>query len=85
MNVQTPSYLRVAVSVPVRGTFFYATPEDLAPMVRVGCRLLVPFGNRKVTGYVLEEIPDVPDRDLRELIDILDLEPLFLQQMVPFF
>ena len=85
MNDQTPSCLRVAVSVPVRGTFFYATPEDLAPMVRVGCRVLVPFSNRKVTGYVLEEIFDVPERDLREIVDILDIEPLFLEQMVPFF
>jgi len=54
------------------------------PMVRVGCRVLVPFSNRKVTGYVLEEISDVPERDLREIVDILDIEPLFLEQMVPF-
>ena len=85
MNDKRPVYLRVAVAIPVKGTFFYAAPEALAPMVRVGCRVLVPFSNRKVTGYVLEKVPDFPDRNLKEIIDVLDVDPLFLEQMVPFF
>ncbi|MBW2049007.1 MAG: primosomal protein N' [Deltaproteobacteria bacterium] len=85
MDIRSPSCIRVAVSLPVRGTFFYRVPGDLGSMVRVGSRVTVPFGSRKVTGYVLERVPRVPDRDLREIIDLLDIEPLFQEQMVPFF
>ncbi|NQU12919.1 MAG: hypothetical protein HQ561_02175, partial [Desulfobacteraceae bacterium] len=46
--------LRIAVNVPVDGTFYYAVPEDLRSGANVGCRVLVPFKNRKVMGYILE-------------------------------
>ncbi|MBC8421171.1 MAG: primosomal protein N' [Pseudomonadota bacterium] len=87
MTSQKPKHLRVAISAPVKGTFFYAVPKGLAPTVWVGCRVLVPFNNRKVTAYVLEEIPgpDLSDQNLKEIVDILDAEPLFLRQTVPFF
>ena len=75
----------MAVPVPVKGTFFYAVPEGLASIVRVGCRALVPFNNRRVTGYILDIIHEPPDRDLREMEDILDEEPVFPPHMVPFF
>ncbi|MBW1782259.1 MAG: primosomal protein N' [Deltaproteobacteria bacterium] len=77
--------LRVALSLPVRGTFLYAVPEDMGSAVRVGCRIIVPFNRRTVTGYVLEILPRLPDQELKEAIDILDEEPIFLQKMVPFF
>ncbi len=77
--------VRVALSVPVRGSFDYAVPEGLAPAVQVGCRVLVPFNRRKVTGYVLETRTQSSDRKLKETIDILDVGPVFLPKMVPFF
>ena len=79
------SCLRIAVSVPVKGTFSYTVPESLRPKARVGCRALVPFRNRKVTGYILERIPLNNDQDLKEILEVLDPEPLFHMQLVPFF
>ena len=43
----------VAVPVPVRSTFTYRVPPALARRVRVGSRVLVPFGSRLLTGYVV--------------------------------
>jgi len=77
--------LRVALSVPVKETFLYAVPEGLGPATQVGCRVLVPFNRRNVTGYVLETLPPSPDRELKEIIDIIDPEPVFLHKLVPFF
>jgi len=79
------STVRVAVAVPVKGTFSYSLPETLRGLVKPGCRILVPFNNRKVTGYVLEKGGDVPDLDLKDVIDILDIDPIFLPHMIPFF
>ena len=77
--------IRVAVTVPVRDTFSYLVPEQLSPGIRVGCRVLVPFKKRKVTGYVLERIQENDDIELKAVLDVLDSEPLFPQKMVPFF
>ena len=67
--------LRVALSIPIRGTFDYALPQGLVSAAQVGCRALVPFNRRKVIGYVLETFSQSPDRELKETIDILDTEP----------
>ena len=78
------SCLRIAVSAPVKGTFSYAVPKSLASKAHVGCRALVPFNNRKVTGYILESIPRDREQGLKEVLDILDQEPLFHVQLIPF-
>lgn len=76
--------LRIAVSVPVKGTFFYAVPDGLASKAKVGCRALVPFKNRNVTGYILERIPQAQVKDLIEILEVIDPEPIFPQPLVPF-
>jgi primosomal protein N' (replication factor Y) len=77
LNDDNLSCLKIAVSVPVKGTFFYTVPESLEPQALVGCRVLVPFRNRKVTGYILEKSRAVHVLDMKEILDILDAEPLF--------
>ncbi len=54
--------------------------------IPIGKRVLVPLGNRRVTGYVLGLLPeeDVGYR-LREVLEILDPEPLFPANLIPFF
>jgi primosomal protein N' (replication factor Y) len=79
------SCVSIAVSAPVREPFSYAVPEGLRSLVRIGSRVLVPFNRRRITGYVLEEIPETPDLTLKEIEDVLDPKPLFHPQMVPFF
>lgn len=75
----------MALPVPVTGTFDYKVPPDLCRAARVGCRVLVPFHRRKVTGYIMEILSQTSDRDLKEVADILDAEPVFPPKMVPFF
>ena len=77
--------LSIAVSAPVKETYRYAVPEDLRSLVSTGSRVLVPFKNRPVTGYVLEEVFEKPEYDLKEIEDLLNPEPLFPPPMIPFF
>ncbi len=66
----------VALAVPVRTTFAYAIPRRLAARVRPGCRVVVPFGARLLTGVVVGLDPaDAPD-DLKPLRSVVDPEPL---------
>jgi primosomal protein N' (replication factor Y) (superfamily II helicase) len=77
--------LEIAIALPVWGTFTYRVPPELLPAVVSGRRVLVPFGPRRVTGYVLGTAEESPSTELKAIIDVLDAERLFTEDMVPFF
>ena len=78
--------LEVAVAAPLWQTLTYLCPDDEAGQVPLGKRVLVPLGNRRVTGYVLGLLPEEDvGYKLRLVIEILDSEPLFPASLVPFF
>ena len=81
---KSPCCARIAVARPVKGTFHYRIPPEQAGAARVGCRALVPFRNRTVTGYILERVTAPEDRDLKDVLEIIDPEPLFNDRLVPF-
>jgi primosomal protein N' (replication factor Y) len=78
-------HARVAVALPVAETFLYAVPDLLASKASVGSRVAVPFRRRTLTGYIIAKEPADPEMDLKEVIEILDGEPLFHEPLVPFF
>lgn len=46
-------FAEVILPLPLEGTFSYSIPESLQPLVKVGQRVAVPFGKRKLyTGIV---------------------------------
>jgi primosomal protein N' (replication factor Y) len=72
-------YASVAVPRPVRRLFTYAVPPALAQRCRRGVRVLVPFGRRKLTGYLLSlsgSPGDAAGVPLRPLEAVLDPEPV---------
>lgn len=78
-------HIRVAVALPVHDTYTYSVPAPLIPNAQIGKRVIVPFGNRRITGYTIG--PDEsPARDkVKSILDVIDPEPLFPQSMLPFF
>ncbi|MBU4185863.1 MAG: primosomal protein N', partial [Proteobacteria bacterium] len=80
-------YIDVAIALPVYNTFTYQIPENLSKFISVGKRVLVPFGKRKVTGYILGpgEKTRRSEIEIKPILDILDEKPLFPSSIVPFF
>ncbi len=72
--------LRVALALPLMRFFDYLLPDDLAAVpYEIGCRVLVPFGNRKVVGIVVG-FPDESEIDankLKPIIAYLDKTTIF--------
>lgn len=66
----------VAVPVPVHGTFAYRIPPALAPRVRRGARVLVPFGSRLLTGFVVGFDPSDAPTELKFVHSLVDEIPL---------
>ncbi|MBT8371049.1 MAG: primosomal protein N', partial [Deltaproteobacteria bacterium] len=83
--IKPETNIEVAVALPVHGTFSYAVPNSISFLIEPGKRILVPFGRRRVTGYVLGTSTHNIDKPLKKILDILDDEPLFAANMVPFF
>jgi primosomal protein N' (replication factor Y) len=81
--------LEVAVAAPLWQTLTYLfgdDNDDSAGVIPVGKRVLVPLGNRRVTGYVLGLLPEEDvGYKLRAVIEVLDPEPLFPVNLIPFF
>ncbi len=78
----------VAVELPLDGTFVYSVPVGLS--VAVGSRVLVPFGRRRITGYVVGlraalDIEGLKESAVKEILDSLDSAPLFGVKRLKFF
>ncbi len=67
---------QVAVPIPVFRSFSYSIPESMQEGLVPGCRVLVPFGNRFVTGMIvsLEQREVTPG--IKEIREVLDRQPL---------
>ena len=79
------SYVDIAVTLPLKETYSYGIPEHLISLAEIGRRVRVPFRNREVIGYILEKKTGNHMDDLKDILDVLDAEPLFSENLVPFF
>lgn len=64
--------------------FHYAVPEQLQPMLQLGHRVLVPFGSRRLTGFVVavDVRPDPSIKDVKAIHELMDEEPLLNQDQI---
>ena len=76
MQIPLHHIVEVAIPLPLEGSFHYQVPERLVPLAVPGKRVLVPFGRRKITGYLLGEA-EPSGAELKEVLEVLDDEPLF--------
>lgn len=76
--------VQVAVALPLLETYTYRAPAALG--LTLGHAVLVPFGGRKVTGYVIGPgDPAVPADKLKGVERLLDQEPAFDAGQLAFF
>ncbi len=71
-----PAYCDVSLPVPLDQPFTYSLPETLRHRVLPGCRLIVPFGSRKLAGIVLRCHGDTPAINTRSALRLVDAEPV---------
>ncbi|MCU0561353.1 MAG: primosomal protein N' [Desulfobacterales bacterium] len=79
------SAVEVAVAMPVHATFTYRVPRELGPAVSAGMRVLVPFGHRRATGYVLGPAPADERQQIKPILSVMDSRPIFPAEMIPLF
>jgi primosomal protein N' (replication factor Y) len=79
-------YAEVVLSLPVSQAFTYSIPESLSAKALVGSRVLVPFGQRIMTGFIvrLGKKRQSTDIKLKEIVEVLDEEPVFASSFLSF-
>jgi primosomal protein N' (replication factor Y) len=67
------SFVEVAVGLPIRRTFAYEVPEPMRPLALPGKRVLVPFGRRFLSGFVIAPAQNLPaDKRILPIRQVLD-------------
>ncbi len=76
-------YADVSLPVPLHHAFTYRLPLTLEHRAQPGCRVLVPFGARKLTGMVLR-VHDVAvaGQETREVLRLVDEDPVLDQTLL---
>jgi primosomal protein N' (replication factor Y) len=75
-------YCDVSLPVPLDQPFTYSLPDTLRHRVRVGSRLIVPFGTRKLTGVILRCHDDPPAVAARDALRLIDSEPVLSAELM---
>lgn len=83
-----PQFAELALPLPLRQTFTYRLPEHIRENIKIGSRLLIPFGKRNITGYTVElhetldEALGIEDSQLKDALELLDEEPLLTEEIL---
>ncbi|WP_249869833.1 primosomal protein N' [Oceanobacillus saliphilus] len=76
---------KVIVDVPASSTnqtFDYMIPEKFMDMLSVGMRVIVPFGPRKIMGFVVDITSESSFSKLKDIIDVLDVTPVLTEELL---
>lgn len=78
-------YAGIVVDLPLKKVdrpFDYKIPERLRGKIQVGSHVLVPFGPRKIEGFVVELKTEAEVGDAKEIARLLHDYPLFDENML---
>ena len=79
-------YIKVLVELSafnIDKTFTYLVPDNLKSQIKVGIRVLVPFGFQKLEGFVLEISDEASnDYEIKEIISVVDSEVILTDELL---
>jgi len=81
-------YIDVILPLPLKASFTYAVPVDWSEQIRIGMRVVVPFGKKKMYTAIVSIIhthkPELP-YEIKEIICLLDAEPILRYPQLKFW
>ena len=77
-------FAHVALPIPGEEYYTYKVPERLSEGALLGKRVLVPFRNRRLIGFIVGFGTEPTEFKLRDILDVIDEEPLFNEKRLEF-
>ncbi|CUB20311.1 Primosomal protein N' [Bacillus safensis] len=64
--------------------FDYRVPDRFKDLVKAGMRVVVPFGPRKIQGFVtkVKDETDIKTGNIKEIVDLFDLSPVLTDELL---
>ena len=80
-------YVDVILPLPLANTFTYSVPDEWADLVRIGMRVVVPFGKKKMFTAVVYLIHSVKPTvyDAKDILCLLDNAPILRHPQMKFW
>jgi primosomal protein N' (replication factor Y) len=87
MLIVAPKYVDVILPLPLGNTFTYSVPDEWADMARIGMRVVVQFGKKKMYTGVIHLVHTVPPTvyKAKDIICLLDNEPILRRPQMKFW
>lgn len=77
-------YAQVILPLAVEGIYTYRLPGPPEGRIVPGCRVLVPFGKKRIYTAVVHSLADAPPEGIRtrEVLEVLDTDPAVKRQQL---
>jgi len=72
----------IAVGLPIDKTFHYSVPGSLKEKIAVGKRVWVPFGQKRLVGYVVGFVESIDIMKLKDIEDVIGDETVLDDKML---
>lgn len=80
-------YIDVILPLPLANHYTYSLTAEYEDVVKIGCRVVVPFGRKKIyTAIVINVHYSAPEAyETKDIIEVLDIEPIVLLSQLRFW
>ena len=80
-------YVDVILPLPLPKCFTYVLPDEFAEEVKIGCRVIVPFGRKKYYTAIVRNVHFSAPREyeVKEISALLDASPILLPTQFKFW
>lgn len=75
-------FAEVVLEIPLEREFDYSIPPRMINQLCVGMRVWVPFGPRRLPGYVVKIKEQADYKNVREIISLIDNEPILSPELI---
>lgn len=74
--------VEVLVGLPIDKTFHYSVPDHLRNKISVGKRIWIPFGTKRLVGYIVGTKKYTDITNLKDIDDVIDQIPIIDETML---
>ena len=79
-------FAKIVFPLPFRNSFTYSISKEFEPSITVGVRVVVPFGKRTLTGFVVDVTrKSETEHKIKPIMDVLDSTPIFNKEELKFY
>ncbi|MCF0197950.1 MAG: primosomal protein N' [Bacteroidaceae bacterium] len=78
------TFVDVILPLPLAAAFTYRLPSEFEGQAAVGCRVTVPFGNKKLYSAIVVRLHHQPPHGcaVKEVLEVIDASPILLPQQL---